>query len=267
MTELLILLSLGAVSGVLAGLLGIGGGMVLVPVLTFYLPVFGIAPERSVHVAVASASATIVFTAWSSAFAHRRLGNVSMSSVTALAPAWMVGAFVAAHWVARVPSVYLAAFIAAFCAFTAWQLSRPRPDPEGLEPRAQPWWAVAPVGVGIGAIAAAVGIAGGSLVVPYLLWRQLGLKRAIGTSAACGIPVALAAAAGYLMAAPEPGFSTWHQGLIDARIVLPLALGSVLLAPVGARWASRLPVARLKQIFAIYLIAVALSLGAKALSG
>lgn len=257
---LLLLLLAGILSGVLAGLLGIGGGLVLVPVLAFLLPLHGVAPADALHVAVATSSATIVFTALSSARAHARHGNVDRASVLRLAPGLLVGAGGGALLVASVPGWALTLLVVSFCLHTAWTLLR-SPAANGAEaPTVRSWPVYLSAGLGIGAVAAAVGIAGGSLVVPFLLRCGMALKRAIGSSAAAGVPVAMASTLGYLSAAPVAGLSPWAVGLVEGAAILPLALGSVLAAPWGAALARRAPVPLLKRIFAGWLLLVALLL-------
>ncbi|MCU0756201.1 MAG: sulfite exporter TauE/SafE family protein [Xanthomonadales bacterium] len=257
----LLLLGLaGLLSGVLAGLLGIGGGLVLVPVLAFLLPLQGIAATDALHVAVATSSATIFFTALSSARAHAGNANVDWPSVLRLAPGLVIGAGGGALVVATVPDRVLTVLVVGFCVHTAWTLLKPRASAGVDAPALRPWPVYGAAGLGIGAVAAAVGIAGGSLVVPFLLRCGMTLKRAIGSSAAAGVPVALASAVGYLLATPVSGMSDWAIGLVEISAILPLAVGSVLAAPWGAALARRAPVPLLKRVFAGWLLLVALLL-------
>jgi len=257
---LLLLLFAGLLSGVLAGLLGIGGGLVLVPVLAFLLPIKGIAAADALHVAVATSSATIFFTALSSARAHAAHANVDWPSVQRLVPGLVIGAGGGALLVAGVPGWALTVLVVTFCVHTAWTLLRPRASAGTDTPVLKPWPVYGAAGLGIGAVAAAVGIAGGSLVVPFLLRCGMALKRAIGSSSAAGVPVALASALGYMLAAPVAGLSPWAIGLVETSAILPLAAGSVLAAPWGAALARRAPVPLLKRVFAGWLLLVALLL-------
>lgn len=258
--HLVLLLLAGLLSGVLAGLLGIGGGLVLVPVLAFLLPLQGVAAADALHVAVATSSATIFFTAVSSARAHARHANVDWPSVTRLVPGLVIGAGGGALLVAGIPGWALTALVVVFCVHTAWTLLQPRATAGVDVPALKPWPVYGAAGLGIGAVAAAVGIAGGSLVVPFLLNCGMALKRAIGSSSAAGVPVALASALGYAFANRVPGLSDWAVGLIEVSAVLPLALGSVLAAPWGAALARRAPVPLLKRVFAGWLLLVAVLL-------
>lgn len=258
--SLVLLLLAGLLSGVLAGLLGIGGGLVLVPVLAFLLPLQGIAADDALHVAVATSSATIFFTAWSSARAHARQANVDWPSVRRLVPGLVIGAAAGALVVATVPGRILTVLVVTFCVHTAWTLLRPRASNGVDAPAPAPWPVYGLAGLGIGAVAAAVGIAGGSLVVPFLMRCGMALKRAIGSSAAAGVPVALASASAYLLATPVAGMSNWAVGLVETTAILPLAAGSVLAAPWGAALQRRAPVPLLKRIFAGWLLLVALLL-------
>lgn len=265
-SALLILLPLGLLSGLLAGLLGIGGGLVMVPVLLWWLPQQGLASADALHVAVATSLAAIVLTAAMSGWSHWRHGAVQLGLVAWLAPALIVGSYAATALVAALSRSALQLFVAGFCLFAAWQLARSR-KPQSRDPngqRAEPVWLLAGGGL-IGAISAAVGIGGGSMTVPFLAWRGVALPRAIATSAVCGLPIAIAGSIGYLSQPTVAGLRG-GVGLVAAPVALLLGVASLLTAPLGAKLAHRLPVATLKRIFAAFLALIALLLlvGAKA---
>lgn len=254
--ELLALLGAGALAGLLAGLLGIGGGLVLVPLLALWWRAQGMPDAYSLHLAVACSAASIVATGSASAFAHHRAGRVDWGIVRIQAPGLVLGAWSAALVVGALSERWLALLVAGFCLYAAYTLVRASPTATapGGPGSATGTFAVA---AAIGALSAAVGIGGGSLNVPYLHRRGLTLKRAIGTSAAAGIPIALAAALGYLLVPGPTPSGALRFGLIDLGVVALIAATSVPMAPIGAWLAGRAPVALLKSLFAAYLLLVA----------
>ena len=258
---LLLMVPLGLLSGLLAGLLGIGGGLVMVPVLLWWLPAHGVASADALHVAVATSLAAIVMTAAMSGWSHWRHGAVQLQLIAWLAPALILGSFAATAIVAALSRTALQLFVAGFCLFAAWQLSRPRRAVAGQEsiPTISPPWLLAG-GSLIGAVSAAVGIGGGSLTVPFLAWRGVSLPRAIATSAVCGLPIALAGSVGYLAQPTAPGLGWGGIGLVALPVALTLGLASLITAPLGAKLAHRLPVLVLRRIFSALLALIALLL-------
>lgn len=260
MFETLTLMAIGAVAGVLAGLLGVGGGLVVVPALAFWLPSHGVAEADALHAAVATSLASICVTAAASAWAHFRRGAVDRRALAWLAPGLLLGSGGGALLVALVPGTTLTLFVAAFCGYASWQLVRPRAAPTGAGHPDLPARWLAPGGLAIGAVSAAVGIGGGSLTVPLLYRLGAPLTRAIATSAAAGLPIALAGTLGYMAARTPPALSAWSVGLVDFKLALAIGSLSVLTAPIGASLAHRWPTARLKRVFAAWLLLVAVLL-------
>lgn len=256
-----IYLALGAVAGVLAGLLGIGGGLVLVAALVWLLPSQGVPAELAVHAALATALASIVMTGLSSARAHHRRGSVLWPTAAWLVPGMLAGGWLGSLLATRLDGDLLRAFIAVYCYLAALQL--------GLDwPRARPERADAPTGPAytaaggfIGALSALVGIGGGSMTVPLLVWRGVRPVRAVGTSSACGVAIALASAAGYAAHGPAPGSlppGSWGYVFVPAAVAI--ALASVLTAPLGTRIAHRISGLALRRLFAAFLLLVGTSL-------
>ena len=249
-------LGLGAVAGVLAGLLGIGGGLVIVPMLVFALAWQGVAPEYLMHLALGTSLATIIFTAVSSALAHHRRGAVQWKVVRGIAPGILAGTLGGTFVAAALSTDFLQIFFALFLFFVAWQmLSGRKPNPNRELPGAAGMLGAGGV---IGVFSSLVGIGGGTLSVPFLVWCNVGLHRAIGTSAAIGFPIAVAGTLGYLLnglrATPLPEYSL---GFIYLPALVGIVAASVLTAPLGVSLAHSLPVDKLKKIFAVLLIAVA----------
>jgi uncharacterized membrane protein YfcA len=261
------LLLLGAAVGLLAGLLGIGGGMLMVPFMTFLLDQRGVPAELAVKMAIATSGTSILFTSLSSLSAHHRHGAVRWPLVAALAPGILLGGAIAgAGAFAWIQGQALAAVFAVFNVVMALRMlrgsdtrpARPLPGATGLTA----------AGAGIGFVSALVGAGGAFLSVPFMTWCSVPLRHAVGTAAALGFPIALAATLGYVIGG-------WHLppalpgavGFLFVPGVLIVALASMALAPLGARAAHRMPVARLRRAFAVLLLALAAYMGWKALSG
>ncbi len=250
---LLAYLALGAFVGFFAGLLGVGGGGIMVPLLTTMFAAQGFPHEHIVHLALGTSMAAIVLTAISSLRAHHAHGAVRWDIVKGIAPGVLLGTFAGTFIASAVPNRPLAIFFACFMAYVSLQMvlnvkpkpSRELPGPAGL----------AGVGGGIGIVSALVAIGGGSLSVPFMTWCNVKMQNAIGTSAAIGLPIALAGAAGYLINGwGSAGLPEWSLGYVFVPALVLISAVSFFTAPVGARLAHRLPVAILKKIFAGVLI-------------
>ena len=250
---LLAYLGLGAVAGFFAGLLGVGGGAIMVPVLALMFAAQGFPQQHLMHLALGTSMATIIFTSISSLRAHHAHGAVLWPIVRAIAPGIIVGTLTGAHVAAAVPTRPLAIFFAVFIAYVAVQMIlNVKPQPSRNLPGAAGMFGV---GAGIGGISALVAIGGGSLSVPFMAWCNVRMHQAIGTSAAIGLPIALAGTVGYMTsgyaATDLPGGSF---GFIYLPALAGTVVASMLVAPFGARAAHRLPVATLKKVFALVLV-------------
>jgi uncharacterized membrane protein YfcA len=253
---------LGVVAGLLAGLLGVGGGIVVVPALLFAFTHAGFAPEVLMHMAVATSLATILLTSSGSIYQHHAAGAVLWRVVVLLSIGLSAGALAGAHLADALKGQVLQWLFGLFSFVIAAQLLF------GIQPRASrdlpraP--AMAAAGGIIGVASAVFGIGGGSLTVPYLVWHNVRMQEAVGTSAACGFPIALAGAAGFVLAGH--GHALLPPGSIG-YVYLPAVAGigitSVFTARLGARFAHRLPAATLKKLFALLLVMV----GAKLVAG
>ncbi len=251
------LLLLGTAAGFLAGLLGVGGGMVMVPFLTFILAGRGVDTALAVKIAVATSMATIAFTAVSSLRAHHRLGAVRWDLVRTMAPGILVGGLLGGGGVfALLHGKGLALFFVGFLGFSALQMLRGRqPAPGRRMPGPAGQTAVA---AAIGAVSGLLGAGGAFMSVPFMVWCNVAIRQAVGTSAALGLPIALANTAGYLWAGRDlppalPG--AWGYLYLPALAVIVLA--SVSVAPLGARVAHRIDVRQLRRLFAVLLLALA----------
>ncbi|MCB1886243.1 MAG: sulfite exporter TauE/SafE family protein [Rhodocyclaceae bacterium] len=252
-------LPLGAFVGFFAGLLGVGGGGIMVPMLTTLFVAQGFPDDKIVHVALGTSMAAIVITSISSLRAHHRHGAVRWDIVRGVTPGILLGTFGATFIASHVDSKPLAIFFACFTAYVAVQmLLNIKPKPSRELPGSA---GLTGVGLGIGGISALVAIGGGSLSVPFMTWCNVKMQNAIGTSAAIGLPIAVSGTVGYLVNGwAEPGLGALDLGYIHLPALVLVATSSTLTVPVGARLSHRLPVATLKKIFAGVLVLLCLKM-------
>jgi len=250
-----LLLATGLLAGTAAGLLGVGGGLVVVPALTFLFTAWGLTPGLAVHSAVGTSLATIVVTGTASVRAHHRHGAVLWPRVRRLGPAVAVGAVGGALLAHHMPGAGLRAAVGLFELLVAVRMAfanfKPATGPE--RPDAALW------GLPIGAVSALVGIGGGTLTVPYLAARGVPLHRAVGTGAALGVPIALAGGIALVFAGwTQTGLPAPRLGYVHLPAFATVAVASALSAPWGARLAHKLPADRLRRVFAVVLVIAAL---------
>lgn len=249
----------GVVAGVMAGLLGVGGGVVIVPVLIFLFAYQGFPPEWIPHLAVGTSLATIIGTGAASVHAHHRRGAVRWDLVRALAPGIVVGAWLGAAIAGVLPEVWLKRIFALFLLFVGLRmLARRTAAATGRLPRGARLFAA---GTGIGTLSALVGIGGGTLTVPLLGRGGVDLRQAVATSSACGVPLALAGALGFIVVGwARAGLPPASTGFVYWPAVIAILLASVPAAPLGAHLAHTLPVALIKRLFGALLFLVGLRL-------
>lgn len=246
----------GAIVGVLAGMLGIGGGMTLVPVIAALFAMQQVAPDHIVHLALGTAMASIVFTSMSSVREHHKLGGVDSQMVWRIAPGMVLGSLLSAlasGWLAQ-QHLAMAFAVIVYAGATQMLLNR-KPRTSRPLPKLVPLFGV---GLLIGIVCGLVSAGGAFLTVPFMLWCGVPLRTAIGTAAAIGIPVAIVGTAGYVVSGWHvEGLPTYSVGFVSLVALLGLVSGSVITAPIGARLAHRLPVQTLKRIFALLLYVLA----------
>ena len=252
---LLLYLALGAFAGVMAGMLGVGGGLIIVPVLAAIFRHQAIHEAVIMHLAIGTSLATIVITSISSVRAHQQRGAVQWRAVGQLTPGIVIGAWLGAAVADLLSSFALTKIFAVFVLMVAAQMAfGAKPAPQ----RQLPGVAGMTIAGGvIGGVSAIVGIGGGSLTVPFLTWCNIPMRQAVATSAACGLPIAVAGALGFIVtgfnAADLPA---WSLGYVYGPALISVAAVSMLTAPLGARLAHTLPTEMLKKVFAVFLAVV-----------
>jgi uncharacterized membrane protein YfcA len=247
--------TVGAVAGVLAGLLGIGGGLVIVPMLVYCLTLQGISNQTIMHLALGTSMASIMFTAVSSFWSHHRRGAVKWIVVRRIVLGIFVGTFLGACIAAQLSTRFLKVFFVVFLYYVALQmLFGKKPKPSRQLPQRVGMFGVGNV---IGAVSSLVGIGGGTLSVPFMVWCNIPLHQAIGTSAAIGFPIAVAGTLGYVYNGLAADLPHGSLGYVYLPALLGIIVASVLTAPLGVRLAHSLPVDKLKRVFAVLLLVVA----------
>jgi uncharacterized membrane protein YfcA len=250
------LAAIGTCTGFLAGLLGIGGGMVMVPFITLILSHRGFPAEYTLKVAVATSLATIAFTSLVSLRAHHRRGAVLWPVVRALAPGILVGSALGAQVAHLLPGKAMGVFFAVFVGFSATRMLLDRkPKPHRTLPGAA---ATFGVGTVIGGVSALVGAGGAFISVPFMTWCNVKIHDAVGTSAALGFPIALAGTLGYIWAGHGlPQMPPGSVGYLWLPGLVIISAASMLMAPLGARTAHRTDIRPLRKMFAFVLYGLA----------
>ncbi len=256
--EFVLYLLLGGCAGVLAGLFGVGGGMIIVPVLVFSFTLQGFDPLVLTHMAVGTSLATIMFTSLNSIRTHHRKGAVLWPVVLWMTIGILLGAALGSVTAAAILGPMLQKIIGVFAIVMAIQMAF------SLQPKAsrgvpgKPGLTLA--GVVVGWASAIFGIGGGSLTVPFLSWRSVPIQRAVATSAACGLPIAIVGALSFAVVGwQDAHLPEWSLGFVYLSAVLGIAITSVFFARVGANLAHRLPALVLRRLFALLLLAVGIN--------
>ncbi len=254
--EFLLYIPLGIIAGILAGLLGIGGGLIIVPALVAIFSYLSFDKTVITHLAIGTSLATIIFTSVSSVWAHHQRQAVLWRVVSRLATGILLGAFLGGIMADYIPSKGLQWFFALFESYVAVQIlfnfkpnaARQLPQTPGM------------LGAGtfIGGISSLVGIGGGTLTVPFLVWCNTSIHKAIATSAACGLPIAIAGSLGFVVSGwKQAGLPDYSLGYVHLPSLLGIVSTSILFAPLGAKLAHNLPVDSLKKVFAGLLFLLA----------
>jgi uncharacterized membrane protein YfcA len=252
MTAWLAYLGIGALVGFAAGLLGIGGGVVMVPLLALVFAQQHLPAEHLLHLALGTAMAAMVFTSIASMRAHHAHGAVDWRIARAMSPGMLVGSFCAALAAGLIPTRPLAVIFALLVCYAATQMlldlkprtQRELPGPAGIFA----------AGTVIGAVSSLAAVGGAFLTIPFLTWCKVPLRRALGTAAANGLPIAIAGTAGYVLhGLRASGLPSPSVGFVYLPAAALVVATSMFAAPLGARLAHRLPVKRLRMLFALLL--------------
>jgi len=252
-------LVLGAFAGFVAGLFGVGGGLVLVPVLLLLFDAQHFPTAHVMHIALGTSMATILFTSLASMRKHHQHGAVNWIVVRHIAPGILLGTALGALLAASIPTHGLGIFFALFVYFAAAQiLLDARPHPARQLPGIAGMTAV---GTFTGWISSLVSIGGGTVVVPFLVWCNISLRNAIGTSAAIGFPVAVGGTLGYVLTGMNnPALPIHTLGFVYLPALFWIALASIITAPLGAKATHHMKIGVLRKLFAMLLIGLATKL-------
>jgi uncharacterized membrane protein YfcA len=255
--QIALLLCLGSVTGLVAGLLGIGGGMIMVPFLTILFISFDFPAEHVLHMAIATSMSTILFTSISSVRAQQKKKMIRWDIVIALAPGIIFGGIIGGGKIfALLKGPWLTVFFASFQYFSAYQMlvnkkpkaSRTLPGKVGL------------FGTGslIGSVSSLVGAGGAFISVPFMSWCNVPIHNALATSSALGFPIALASAIGYMISGLDVDHLPAHSlGYIYLPALLCISIMSMMTASIGVRIAHQLNTTQLRRMFALVLICIA----------
>jgi len=259
LSDLIFLLGMGALAGLMAGLLGIGGGIIIVPVLALVFEGQGIDPDVLMHVAIGTSLGTIVVTSLSSIRAHQRRGAIDWTVFRSITPGIVVGALAGSVIAEQLSGHSLKLAFALFMLLVAAQMARGNvARPHRHLPGAPGLLAAGGI---IGTVSSVMGVGGGSMSVPFLTWCNVPVRQAVATSAAIGLPIALGGALGFVVngwdAAARP---PWSLGYINLPAFLGIVVASTLFAPLGARIAHTIPPATLKRVFAVFLAVLGIKL-------
>ncbi|WP_260260840.1 sulfite exporter TauE/SafE family protein [Vibrio intestinalis] len=253
---LMLLLMLGAFVGIMAGLLGIGGGLIVVPALVFLLPKANIDPSIVMQIALATSLASIIITSGSSALNHLKLGNVDMFVIKWLMPGVLVGGFLGANVAEWIPSHHLPKVFGVIVLLLALQMLL---SINSTKVRTMPSSTITALcGAFIGMVSSLAGIGGGSLSVPFLNRHGVEMRRAVGSSSVCGCVIAISGMVGFILQGYRvDNLPEYSVGYVYLPVLVAVASTSMLTTRIGAKLASTMPTVALKKVFALFLICVA----------
>lgn len=255
----LICVALGAVVGFLAGLLGIGGGLIIVPALLYILPSVGFPSNVIPHAAIATSLAAIILTSLSSVYAHNKRGNISWPLAPKIFPGIIVGGLAAGFIADKISGASLTFFFAVFVLVMSVQMLYPvKPNRGETLPNSVGLFIIA---IFIALIAGLMGIGGGALLVPFLSWCGLEMRKAVGLSSATGLLIAISGTFAYIISGwDQVGLPEFTLGYIYLPALLGIVITSIFIAPLGVKAASVWPTSVLKKIFALLLAVIGLKM-------
>ena len=253
-------LAVGGFVGFLAGLFGIGGGLMIVPVLVYLLPLVDVPQADLMTMALGTSFSTVVVTAFSAAHRHHKLGNVAWEVCRYFIPALMISVFIAGFVVSALPKALMSKIFAVIVVFLAlkmlFSLKKTTPVNKPITPQVS----IIAGGI-IGTISSMAGIAGGAFIVPFLNARGIEMKRAIGTSSFCGAFLGLAATVSFMLSGlGKEGLPEYSLGYIYLPALFGITFTSFFTSKLGASAANVLPVPVLKKAFALLLVIIAINM-------
>lgn len=255
--DVVFLLIVGAIAGTLAGLLGVGGGIVIVPLLAVFFSSQGVNIDVLMHVAIGTSLATIVITSLSSIYAHHQHGAIDWSVFKIISIGVFAGGLLGAFIASFIAGGYLKITFAIFLLLISIQMffgsqikaGSQLPKPMGM----------VLAGTIIGSISSVMGIGGGSMSVPFLTWCNVNIRKAIATSSAIGFPIAVSGTLGFIvLGLAVPNRPELSIGYINLPAFISIVISSVIFAPLGAKMAHRISTVYLKRLFAVFLLMVAI---------
>ncbi len=257
--EIFIFLVLGTVAGLTAGLFGVGGGLVIVPTLLLVFTSRGVDQSIVMHLAVGTSLATIIVTSLSSMYAHNKHKAIQWGLFLMLTPGIVIGAWLGAATADLLSSVWLQRVFALFAMLVALHLVLDMDFGKHNDLPGRVGMTLA--GTVIGMISSIVGIGGGSMTVPYLHWNGVGIRNAVATSSACGLPIALAGTIGFIVAGWDEGaLPDGSSGYVYWSAMPWIVIATFIFAPVGASLAHSLPTKILRRLFAMLMLVVGVKL-------
>jgi len=259
MNDIILLLVTGSVAGLFAGLLGIGGGVVIVPVLILVFEYQGLDSSIIMQSAIGTSLATIVFTSISSTRVHQAHGAIIWDVFWKMTPGIILGAGIGALVADALPSDILKMIFAPFLLLIAIQFAlNKQPKAHRSLPKNK---GLISVGIVVGTISSLFGIGGGALNVPFLAWCNVSIRKAVATSAAIGLPIAVTGTLGFIISGWKSELMPdWSIGYINLIAAFSIISVSAIAAPYGAKLAHRIPVVLIKRIFAALLVIVVIKL-------
>ncbi len=254
----LLYLLLGAFAGTTAGLLGLGGGLIIVPALVFIFNRQGMPAEFIMHLAIGTSLASISITSISSVVAHHLKGAVLWDSFLFMAPGIMAGALIGAVIADYTPAGILGPIFGVFeLAVGFYLLFGKDPSPKAVLPGRK---GLVTAGGAIGVVSAMLGIGGGSMTVPFFVWRNVNMRRAVATSSACGIVISISGGAGFIFTGWDRVQIPWTTGFVYWPGLVSIAVASMLFAPLGAKLAHTVPLGMLKKLFGMLLLGLGIKM-------
>ncbi len=248
---------MGGLAGMLAGLLGIGGGVIIVPVLALVFSHQGVNTDVIMHVAIGTSLGTIVITSLSSIHAHQRRGGIDWRVFRVITPGIIVGGMVGAVIAKQLGGDTLRLIFAVFMLLVAAQMALGTAAPAHRTLPGTPGMLFA--GGLIGTVSTLMGVGGGSMSVPFLTWCNVSVRNAVATSAAIGLPIAVTGACSYMVSGwRSPHLPPWSVGYLNVPAFIGIVVASTLFAPAGAALAHRIPPLLLKRLFAAFLLVLGL---------